>query len=56
MPIKWAQTRQQQTEVAEWIAGFGPVTPAVQDATMRFGVTFGAALITRKFSDGFLQN
>jgi hypothetical protein len=56
MPIKWAQTRQEQTEVAEWIAGTGPVTQAVQDATIRFGVTFAAALITRKHSDQFRRN
>lgn len=56
MPIKWAQTMQEKTEVAEWIAGTGPITRAVQDATVRFGVTFGAALITRKWSDGFSLN
>lgn len=56
MPIKWAQTRQEQIEVAEWVAGAGPVTQAVQEATRRYGVTFGAALITRKFSDAFRRN
>ena len=56
MPIKWAQTRQEAIEVAEWLAGKGPVTSAVQDATVRYGVTFGAALITRKYSDGFEHN
>jgi len=56
MPIKWSQSRQDQIEVAEWMAGTGPVTAAVQDATLRYGVTFGAALITRKWSDGFKNN
>ena len=56
MPIKWSQTLQEKTEVAEWVAGTGPVTKAVQDATTRFGVTFGAALITRKYSNGFSLN
>ena len=56
MPIKWSQTLQEKIEVAEWIAGTGPVTQAVQDATIRFGVTFGAALITRKYSAAFKNN
>lgn len=56
MPIKWAQTMQEKTEVAEWIAGTGPITRAVQDATVRFGVTFGAALITRKYSEAYQSN
>ncbi len=56
MPIKWSQTLQEKTEVAEWIAGIGPVTKAVQDATVRFGVTFGAALITRRYSDAYSRN
>lgn len=56
MLIKWKQTQQEKIEVAEWVAGTGPITPAVQDATIRFGVTFGAALITRKWSDGFPLN
>lgn len=56
MPIKWAQTRQEATEVAEWVAGKGPVTKAVQDATLRFGLTFGAALITRQYSGAFSRN
>ena len=56
MPIKWPQTRQDQIEVAEWMAGTGPITPAVQDATFRYGITFGAALITRKWSDGYRYN
>lgn len=56
VPIKWEQTRQEKIEVAEWIAGTGPVTEAVQDATRRFGLTFGAALITRRFSDGYKTN
>ena len=56
MPIKWAQTLQEQTEVAEWIAGIGLITPAVQDAILRYGITFGAALITRNRSDGFARN
>ncbi len=56
MPIKWSQTRQEQIEVAEWIAGTGPVTKAVQDATIRYGVTFGAALITRRYSDAYTRN
>jgi hypothetical protein len=56
MPIKWPQTRQDAIEVAEWIAGTGPVTRAVQEATVRYGVTFGAALITRKHSEGFARN
>lgn len=56
MHIKWQQTRQEQTEVAEWISGKGPVTKAVQDATTRYGITFGAALITRRYSDGYKTN
>ncbi len=56
MPIKWAQTLQEKTEVAEWVASTGPVTRAVQDATMRYGVTFGAALIMRGMSDNFRGN
>ncbi len=56
MVIKFTQTLQEQTEVAEWIAGIGPVTKAVQDATVRYGVTFGAALITRGYSDGYERN
>ncbi len=56
MPIKWAQTLQEKTEVAEWIAGKGPVTKAVQDASVRFGLTFGAALITRRYSDAYARN
>lgn len=56
MSIKWSQTLQEKIEVAEWIAGIGPVTRAVQDATMRFGITFGAALITRRYSDGYARN
>ena len=56
MQIKFEQTRQEEIEVAEWLAGIGPVTSAVQDATTRFGITFGAALITRKYSDGYVRN
>jgi hypothetical protein len=56
MPIKWAQTLQEKIEVAEWTAGFGPVTAAVRDAWLRTGLTFGAALITREASDAYLRN
>lgn len=56
MPIKWKQTLQEKIEVAEWIAGTGPITQAVQDATIRFGITFGAALITRRYSDAYQRN
>lgn len=56
MPIRWQQTIQQKIEIALWIAGRGPVTPAVTDAWMRNGVTFGIALITRKMSHTYLRN
>ena len=56
MPIKWAQTKEEQIQVAEWLAGCGPVTSAVVDAVVRQRITFGAALITRKFSDGYRRN
>jgi hypothetical protein len=56
MQVKFAQTLQQKTEVALWIAGKGPVTPAVKDVLLRCGLTFGAALITREVSDGYKRN
>ena len=56
MPIKWPQTEQEKIEVAEYLAGIGPVTAAVVDATTRYGLTFGAALITRRYSDGCRNN
>ena len=56
MKIKYKMSRQDEIEVAEWIAGKGPVTPAVQEATRRYGLTFGAAIITREASDGFSKN
>lgn len=56
MQIKWQLTKQEQIEIMEWVAGIGPITPAVKEATIRYGVTFGAALITRNASDGFLRN
>lgn len=56
MQIKFEQTREQQIEVAEWLAGSGPFTPAVHDAVVRNGLTFGAALITRQASETFRNN
>jgi hypothetical protein len=56
MPIKWAQTEQEKIEIAEWVAGTGPATPAVKDMLTRHGLSFAAALITRKMSDGFQNN
>lgn len=56
MPIVWKQTRQEKIEVAEWVAGIGEHTKAVSDAITRNGLTFGAALTTRKFSHNFLRN
>lgn len=56
MPIKFSQTREQQIEVMLWVAGKGPVTSAVRDAWTRNGLTFGAALITRRYSDGYARN
>lgn len=56
MPIKFPQTKEQQIEVMLWVAGTGPVTAAVRDAWTRNGLTFGAALITRRYSDGYARN
>lgn len=56
MPIIWKQTKQEKIEVMEWAAGVGEHTAAVADAITRNGLTFGAALITRKFSDNFPNN
>ena len=56
MPIVWKQTKEQKIEVMQWIAGVGEHTAAVSDAIMRNGLTFGAALVTRKFSDSFNKN
>jgi hypothetical protein len=56
MPIKWPQTDQEKIEVAEWMSGTGEVTKAVMDAIARNALTFGAALITRKYSDAYRRN
>ena len=47
MPILFAQTPQEKAEVADWIAGDGPQTPAVLKTIERTGLTFGIALVTR---------
>ena len=56
MQVKFEQTRQQQIEVALWLAGTGEVTPAVHDAITRNSLSFAAALITREKSDAYLRN
>ena len=56
MPVKWPQTEQEKIEVAEYLAGTGPVTKAVVEATVRYGLSFAAALITRRYSDGYRRN
>lgn len=56
MQIKFEQTETQKIEVALWIAGKGPATPAVHNLLLRCGLTFGAALITREVSDGYRRN
>lgn len=56
MQVKFEQTREQQIEVALWIAGTGDVTPAVRDAWNRNSLSFAAALISREMSDAFCRN
>ena len=56
MTVKWPQTKEEAQELLDWQAGRGPVTAVVKDAWMRTGLTFGACLITRKFSDSWRRN
>lgn len=56
MPIKWQQTKQEQLEVMQYFTGQGPETKAVRDATFRYKLTFGVAMITREFWHTFALN
>lgn len=56
IPVAWAATLKEIREVKHWADGHGPVTPAVHAALYRGRLTFGIALVTRKYSDSFCSN
>lgn len=56
MPVLIPETKADKIEVMLWLGGQGPLTPAVHRRIERNGITFGAALITRSYSDGYTKN
>ena len=56
MPIHIPETQQEKLEVALWLGGQGDVTAAVQRRITRYGLTFGAALITREMRETYRWN